>query len=178
MVAPLVVIGTREGDGFDLAPKHMATPFGWRNHFAFVCTPRHATYRNAQEYGSFTVSFPRPTDVVAASLAATPRMGEEETPGLDALPTAAARTVEGVWLTDSYAVLECELERVVEPVEDYGMVVGEVVDARIHRDSLRVTEKSDAELLRSAPLLAYLSPGRYARVDESYAFPFPEEFRA
>ena len=24
-VAPLVVIGTKEGDGFDLAPKHMAT---------------------------------------------------------------------------------------------------------------------------------------------------------
>ena len=28
-IAPLVVIGTKEGDGYDLAPKHMATPLSW-----------------------------------------------------------------------------------------------------------------------------------------------------
>ena len=28
-IAPLVVIGTREGDRYDLAPKHMAFPLGW-----------------------------------------------------------------------------------------------------------------------------------------------------
>lgn len=177
-VAPLVVVGTKEADGFDLAPKHMATPVGWRNHFAFVCTPRHATYRNVREHESFTVSFPRPTEVVPASLAATPRDGEEHTPGLEALPTAPARTVEGVWLRDSYAVLECRLERIVDGFEDYGLVVGRIVEARVRRESLRLTERSDADLLLRAPLLAYLSPGRYAKVDESYVFPFPAEFQA
>ncbi|NIP58001.1 MAG: flavin reductase, partial [Gemmatimonadetes bacterium] len=37
-VAPLVVVGTREGEAYDLAPKHMAMPMGWTGHFGFVCT--------------------------------------------------------------------------------------------------------------------------------------------
>ena len=61
MVAPLVVIGTKEGDSYNLAPKHMATPVGDDNYFAFVCTSRHATYRNIRKHGFFTASFPRPT---------------------------------------------------------------------------------------------------------------------
>ena len=68
--SPLVVVGTREEDGsFDLAPKHMAMPVGWENWFGFVCTPRHATYGNAKREGVFTVSFPRPSQVLSASLA-------------------------------------------------------------------------------------------------------------
>ena len=44
MVAPLVLVGTREPDGrHDLAPKHMALPLGWQNYFGFVCAPRHST---------------------------------------------------------------------------------------------------------------------------------------
>ncbi len=66
-VAPLVVIGTREVSGeFDLAPKHMVCPLGWQNYFSFVCTPKHATYRNAQREKAFTVSYPRPDQVVIA----------------------------------------------------------------------------------------------------------------
>ena len=49
IVAPLVVIGTKEGDGYDLAPKHMATPIGFENYFGFVCTPEHSTYVNAKK---------------------------------------------------------------------------------------------------------------------------------
>ena len=61
-VAPLVLVGTREEDGrHDLAPKHMAMPLGWQNHFGFVCHPSHATQRNAERTGVFTVSFPVPT---------------------------------------------------------------------------------------------------------------------
>ena len=64
-VAPLVLVGTREEDGsHDLAPKHMAMPLGWQNHFGFVCHPSHATQRNAERTGAFTVSFPRPASVV------------------------------------------------------------------------------------------------------------------
>ena len=56
--------------GYDLAPKHMATPLGWGGWFGFVCTPSHATYANALREGFFTVSFPRPSQVLLASLAA------------------------------------------------------------------------------------------------------------
>ena len=36
-VAPLVLVGTREGGGgYDLAPKHMAMPLGWDNYYCFA----------------------------------------------------------------------------------------------------------------------------------------------
>ena len=42
---------------------------------------------------------------------------------------------------------------------------------------MRAMDADDADLLRDAPLLAYLSPGRFSRVDESYSFPFPAGMR-
>ena len=70
----LVLVGTRERGGeYDLAPKHRVFPRGWENYFGFVCTPLHATYHNIRREGAFTVSYPRPTQVVLASLAASPR---------------------------------------------------------------------------------------------------------
>ena len=77
-VAPLVVVGTREpGSSYDLAPKHLVAPM-WGPYFSFVCSPDHATYRNAQRERSFTVSWPRPSQVVLASLAASPRCSDGE----------------------------------------------------------------------------------------------------
>src|SRR5207342_3425489 len=53
-VAPLVIVGSKEADGtYDLAPKHMAMPLGWRRRYGFVCTPRHRTYRNIERHGVF-----------------------------------------------------------------------------------------------------------------------------
>ena len=52
-VSPLIIVGSKESketEGYDLAPKHMATSLGWDNYFGFVCTPRHKTYQNIQKY--------------------------------------------------------------------------------------------------------------------------------
>jgi len=71
-VSPLVLIGTREVHGtYDLAPENMAFQLGLENYFGFVCTPEHRTYQNARLEESFTVSFPRLTQVVLASLDAS-----------------------------------------------------------------------------------------------------------
>ncbi len=176
-VAPLVVVGTREGEAYDLAPKHMAMPMGWSGHFGFVCTPSHATYRNATEEGTFTVSYPRPDQVVVTSLTAAPRCeGIEHTPGLEELPTVPAESVDGIVLRDAYLVLECELERVIDGFGSASLMVGRIVAARVDRDALRASEVSDEELLRRVPLLAYLSPGRFAAIEESRSFPFPAGF--
>ena len=51
----------------------MALPLGWQDYFGFVCTPRHRTYHNARRERSFTVTYLRPTQVLLASLAASPR---------------------------------------------------------------------------------------------------------
>ena len=100
-VAPLVLIGTQEPDGtHDLAPKHMAIPIGWENYYGFVCTPRHHTYANIQREGVFTVSYPRPSQLVLTSLAASPRCGEAEKPALAVLPSLMS-----VW--PSHAAIGC-----------------------------------------------------------------------
>lgn len=177
-VAPLVVVGTREEDGFDLAPKHLALPLGWEGHYGFVCTPSHATYRNAKRYGSFTVSYPGPDQVVVTSLTAAPRCGPgEATPGLASLPTESARKVEGPVLRDAHLVLECELDRILDGFGQGSLVVGRIVEARAHPDALRITGVDDGEVIAHTPLLAYLSPGRYSEVSRSHPFPFPAGFQ-
>lgn len=177
-VAPLVLVGTSEpGGGIDLAPKHMATPMGWGNHFGFVCAPTHRTQINAVRTGVFTVSYPRPAQLVTASLAATPRDDANEKPVISALRTVPARKVEGALVEGAYLHLECELERVVENLGDNSLIIGSVVAAHVHQDALRSSDRDDGELLLGAPLVAYLHPGRFAVVDESQAFPFPAGMR-
>lgn len=177
-VAPLIVVGTREPGGeIDFAPKHMATPLGWQNYFGFVCTPRHRTYQNAKRERAFTVSYPRPDQIVLASMAAAPRCGGEEKPSLAALPTVPTETVPGALLRDAYLHLECQLEQIVDGFGDNSLIAGKVVAARADETALRVTDQDDQDLLAKSPLLAYLSPGRYTRIDRSFSFPFPAGFK-
>jgi flavin reductase (DIM6/NTAB) family NADH-FMN oxidoreductase RutF len=177
-VAPLVLVGTREADGgYDLAPKHMAMPLGWQNRYCFVCSPRHATYTNAQRTGEFTVSFPRPEQVVATSLAAGPREEDGSKPSLAALETVPARVVDGVLVAGAYLALECRLERVIDGFGENGIVAGEIVAASVAAQAVRGAEVDDHELLARSPLLAYLSPRRFASVGTSRSFPFPLDFR-
>jgi len=176
-VAPLVIIGTREPDGgHDLAPKHMATPMGWRNYFGFVCTPRHRTYSNAERSGVFTVTYPRPEQLIQTSLAASPRHGTDK-PALSALPVFPAASVDGVLVTGGYLFLECELDRIVDGFGDNALIVGRVVAARAEEAVLRSDDREDDRVIHEAPLLAYLNPGRFAVVEDSRSFPFPAGMR-
>ena len=176
-VDPLVVVGTKEEGGeYDLAPKHMAMPMGWENYFGFVCTPRHRTYHNARREGAFTVSYPRPTQVVLASLAASPREGDESKLAVDALPTFPASEVDGIFLEDGYLFLECVLDRTADDFGENSLIIGRIVAAHAREDFLRASERDDQDLIHASPLLAYLNPGRYASIGESYSFPFPVGF--
>lgn len=173
-VAPLVLVGTRESDGsHDLAPKHMAIPMGWRNYFGFVCTPSHHTYSNIQRSGVFTVSYPRPSQLVLTSLAASPRCGEDGKPVLSVLPVFPASVVDGVLVEGAYMFLECELDRFVDDFGVNSLIVGRVVAARVAEDAERVDELEDQALVHDTPLLAYLHPGRFTTIGESLSFPFP-----
>lgn len=173
-VAPLVLIGTMEEDGkHDLAPKHMALPMGWENYFGFVCTPRHRTYSNIQRDGVFTVSYPRPSQLVLTSLAASPRCETDDKPSLGALPVFPSSTVNGVLLDGASAFLECELDRVVDDFGINSLIVGRVVAARIAENAGRMNDGDDQALIHQSPVLAYLNPGRFAAIDDSLSFPFP-----
>lgn len=174
LAAPIVVVGTREPDGgYDLAPKHMAMPLGWENWFAFVCAPRHATYANAVREGAFTVSFPTPDRLLETSLAAAPRYGAEGKPALATLPTVPASRVDGLLLDGSQLHLECEFDRAVDGFGENSLVVGRIVAASASADALRSPDRDDADLLRAAPVLVYLHPGRIGTLAESRSFPFP-----
>jgi flavin reductase (DIM6/NTAB) family NADH-FMN oxidoreductase RutF len=177
-VAPIVLVATRDADGgHDIAPKHMAMPLGWDNFFCFACTPAHATWRNARASGAFTVSFPAPEQVLGVTMAAGGRMRDGAKPTLAALPTRAATAVDGVLVEGALVWLECELERIVDGFGQNSLVVGRVVAASADERAVRDPDVDDAELLRAAPPMAYLSPGRFAAVGDSNALPFPSDFR-
>ncbi len=176
-VAPLVLVGTREEDGgHDLAPKHMAMPLGWQNHFGFVCHPSHATQRNAERTGEFTVSFPRPASVVQIALAAEARTAGGK-PSLDAIAVSPATAVDGVLVDDAQLWLECELDRVIDGFGENTLIAGRVVAAAVAEAAHRASDADDAELIAASPLLAFLPPGRFAAIAETRSFPFPGDFR-
>lgn len=177
-IAPLVIIGSTELDGsYDLAPKHMVTPLGWRDYYGFVCTPRHHTYHNIARTGVFTVSYPRPTQIVITSLTASSRCEDDTKPALAELPLLAASQVEGYFIEEAYLCLECELDRTIDGFDDYSLIIGRIVAAYVAEDSLRVSDHDDGDLLVNAPLLAYVNWGRFARIQDSFAFPFRSDFK-
>jgi flavin reductase (DIM6/NTAB) family NADH-FMN oxidoreductase RutF len=176
-VFPLVIMGSREEDGrYNLAPKHLAMPMSWEDHFGFVCSPRHTTYHNIRRHGAFTVSYPRPSEVLLATLAAAPRSEDRSKPSLLVLPTFPASRVDGVLVNGCYLFLECELHSVIDGFGPNSLIVGDVVEAAAHEEALRDVERDEGDQIYQFPLLAYLSPGRLAEIRQSTAFPFPEGF--
>lgn len=176
-VSPLVVVGSKEADGhFNLAPKHMAMPLGWQNFFCFVCSPRHSTYHNIRRVGEFTVSYPRPSQALFASLAAAPRCEDQSKPSLLVLPTFPARVVDGVLVSDGYLFLECTLHSILDGFGPNSLIIGSIVAAAACEDSLRADDQDESDQIFRAPLLAYLNPGRLAEIRQTTAFPFPKDF--
>ncbi|MGW8367886.1 MAG: flavin reductase family protein [Gammaproteobacteria bacterium] len=177
-VFPLVVVGTRDPDGaIDLAPKHLAIPLSWESHFGFVCAETHRTYQNIRRAGEFTVTYVRPSQVVLASLAATPRCQDTSKPIVDSLPTFPATKVDGAFLADGYLFLECRTTKIYDDFGRNSLIAGQVVAARIATDAAKHTDEDDQDLLMSAPLLAYLYPGRFAEIKQSNKLPFPAGFK-
>jgi flavin reductase (DIM6/NTAB) family NADH-FMN oxidoreductase RutF len=177
-VAPLVLIGTTDEDGsLDLAPKHMVTPMGWQNYFGFVCTPRHHTCGNIERTGVFTVSYPTPSQVLIASLAASPRLEHGSKPVIDYFRTLPAKHIDGKFIEDGYLFFECKHYKTIGGFGENCLITGEIIAAYADDDFLRHAEDDDQETIHDSPLFAYLSPGRFATIDRSNAFPFPESMK-
>lgn len=175
MAFPLVIVGTREEDGsYDLAPKHMAIPMSWENHFGFVCTPRHGTYHNVKREGVFTVSYPNPSQWLQASLTASPRSEDGHKHALELVETFPAEVVDGVLVVDSYLYFECELDRVIDDFAENSLIVGKIIAAHADSDMLRSDEQDDQELIYEHPILSYIHPGRFSEIKQTVTFPFPK----
>jgi flavin reductase (DIM6/NTAB) family NADH-FMN oxidoreductase RutF len=107
------------------------------------------------------------------SLAASPRCSEEDKPALSVLPVFPASVVDGVLVDGAYMYLECELDRIVDDFGVNSLIVGRIVAARVAQDSERMDELEDQALVHDSPLLAYLHPGRFTSIEQSFSFPFP-----
>jgi flavin reductase (DIM6/NTAB) family NADH-FMN oxidoreductase RutF len=177
-VFPLVVVGTLGPNGeVDLAPKHLAIPMSWENHFGFVCTPAHQTYQNIVRSGEFTVTYARPSQAVIASLAATPRCEDGSKPITEALPTMPANVVDGVLLSDGYFFLECRVRKIYDDFGANSLITGDIVAARVAEDALRGADEDDQDVIYRTPLMSYLYPGRFAEISDSQQLPFPAGFK-
>ena len=176
LLAPMVLIGTVEPDGSqDFAPKHLVAPMSWDNYFGFVCTPRHGTYKNIERTGEFTVTYPRPSQILYTSLAASPRCGEDDSkPVLDTYDTFPATQIDGEFVKDGYIFFECRSFKVVDGFGINSLITGSIVAAHVHKDALRVSDADDQELIHNAPVFAYLHPWRFATISSSNAFPLPK----
>lgn len=176
-VAPLVLVGTREPDGSaDFAPKHMVTPMGWQNYFGFVCSPTHSTCINIKHTREFTVSYPRPSQILQSSLAASPRKDDKK-PVLDLFDTIPARIVDGALIRDAYLHFECRHYKIIDGFGMNCLITGQIVAASAAPEFVRSAEIDDQELVHESPLMAYLPPGRFASIERSNAFPFPADMK-
>ena len=174
-VAPLVLIGSREADGGDdVAPKHMAGPLGWQNFFGFVCTPRHATYQNIARDRVFAVTYPKPTQWLETSLTASPRCDDGRKTSLNLIEKVRSPNIDCPMIKDGYLYLECELDRCIDGFGPNSLIVGNIISARVDKDYLRAVERDDQDVIYRGPLLGYVSPGRFATIQDTRSFPFPE----
>lgn len=178
-VAPLIVVGTKEGTDYDLAPKHMATPIGQSNYYAFVCTPNHSTYHNVKKTREFSVSFPIPDKIVLTSLSASPRCEDlnYKKSIVDILPTEKCESIDSVFFKDSYLFLECELVKIIDGFDNYSIIAGKIKEAFVNKDYIKVFDKEEYSQIYNNPLLAYIAYGRFARINETFSFPFPKGFK-
>lgn len=178
-VAPLVVIGSKEKTGYDLAPKHMATPIGFGNYFGFVCTPKHSTYNNIKKNQEFTVSFPLPNHIIFTSLSATSRQLEisKSKQIIDVLPTFKAPNIDALFIKNSYLYLECTLFKIIDGFDENSIITGKITSAFANNNYLKYFEEDEQGQIKNNPLLVYIAPGRFAKITETYNFPFPKNFK-
>ncbi len=178
-VAPLVVIGTKENEMYDLSPKHMVTPIGFSNYFGFVCTPRHRTYHNIKKEKNFTVSFIRPSQILLSSLSAMPRCEDNHFSKeiVEKIPTIPTSKKDNIFIRDSYVLFECTLYKIIDGFDDYSIITGRIDAAFVHKDYKIFSEVDQQEHIYDNPLLAYIAQGRFATVKETLSYPYPKDFK-
>ena len=84
--------------------------------------------------------------------------------------------MDAPFLKDSYLMLECTLDRIVEGFGEFGLIAGKITAVYVDPESMRVSEGDDGDMIRDNPLMAYLPYGRFAKIKETYVFPLPVGF--
>jgi len=174
----LIVVGSKGNGTYNMAPKHLAMPLGWDNYFCFVCTPAHHTYQNIKRTRQFTISVIKPDQIVLASLTASP-YHDKQVDGetlIDKIPTIKAKEIDALFMKDSYVFLECTLDRIIDDYGKNSLIIGKVIQAYVDENVLIHEDSENENTIQNHRLLVYVTPGRFASVENTIAFPFPKDF--
>ena len=177
-VAPLVVIGSKNNNNYNLAPKHMVTPIGFSNYFGFVCTPKHTTYHNIKKEEKFTVSYVKPNQILVTALAATPRCGDDDFSKdiIRNLPTIPSVN-NNLFIADSYVLFECSLFKIIDGFDDYSIITGKIDRVLVNKNYKIFSEMDEQKHIYNNPLLAYVAQGRFTTIKSTLKFPYPKDFQ-
>ncbi len=96
---------------------------------------------------------------------------------IDYFETFPAQVIHGSFINDAYLFFECRHFKTIAGFGENCLITGEIIAAYADEDFLRSSELDDQELIHDSPLLAYLTPGRFATIDRSNAFPFPADMK-
>jgi flavin reductase (DIM6/NTAB) family NADH-FMN oxidoreductase RutF len=178
-IKPIVLVTTLGGSGLpNVAPKTQCMSVGRREgYFAFVCTPDHHTYQNAKANREFVVNYPGPELIEKVSAASQFAENEDEIAlsGLTSIPSLVVKTPR---IKECRVHLECKVVD-VKDLDDGSIILGKVV-ARSSDREISFKKGMDAEninLLSKYPLLVYVYPDHYTRINTVEKFIFPKNYK-
>ncbi len=67
-----------------------------------------------------------------------------------------APEMDAPFLKDSYLMLECRLERIIEGFGEFGLIAGKITHVYVDPESMRVSEADDGDMISDNPIMAYL----------------------
>ena len=179
-VKPLVLVTTLGPEGLpNVAPKTQNMDIGRREqYFAFVCIPQHHTYQNIKSTGEFVVNYPGPELIKNVSEASkiAENVDEISLAGLTSIPSTIVKPPR---IKECYLHLECKLEEIKGLDENASIILGKIVarsaDSEVSFE--RGKSKENINLLSKHPLLAYVYPNHYSKIDAAEEFVFPKNYK-
>ena len=69
------------------------------------------------------------------------------------------------------------ISKIFDDFDDYSLITGKILKVHVQKDYLKTTELDENKQIRNHPLLAYIANGRFAKITETFNFPFPKDFQ-
>ena len=178
-VKPLILVTTLGSTGLlNVAPKTQSTDVGRREQcFAFVCTPQHHTYQNVKANKEFVVNYPGPELIGKVSAAAQHAENSDEI-ALAEWTSIPSMVVKPPRIKECYLHLECKLLE-IKDLEDSSLILGKVVARSADKEVSfeRGKSRESIKLLSKRPLLAYVYPDHYTKINAAEEFLFPKNYK-
>ena len=92
------------------------------------------------------------------------------------IPTVSSEDGENIFVADSYLFLECDLHKIFDGFDDYSIITGTVEKAFVHKKYKIHSDQGQQGRIYENPLLVYVAQGRFAKVHETMAYPYPKDF--